>query len=241
MSTENPLRKFFTWIENILESFDWSFGRDLRRKFQKIQEDLGCAHYLEESLLIMDFIRNNRDIPGEIVECGVFKGGMTAKLSFLAKRFNKQVYAYDSYEGLPDPARYGTGHQVEYYRRQIESGNNYSGSLDEVKMNISKYGHLDRCVLIEGLFEESFAREGIHPWAIAFAFVDVDLTFSFRQCLEFIWPKLSEGGILFCHEARDVEIDNEIVSHGLLKYENQGVGTGLGKNMENLCWIKKRK
>lgn len=108
-------------------------------------------------------------------------------------------------------------------------------------MNISKYGHLDSCVLIKGLFEESFAREGIHPQAIAFAFVDVNLTFSFRQCLEFIWPKLSEGGILFCHEARDVEINNEIVSHGLLKYENQGVGTGLGTNMENLCWIRKRK
>ena len=54
-------------------------------------------------------------------------------------------------------------------------------------MNISKYGHLDRCVLIKGLFEESFAREGIHPQAVAFAFVDVYLTFSFRQCLEFIW------------------------------------------------------
>ena len=112
MSPEKTLRKIFTLAENILESFGWSFGRDLRRKFQKIQESIGCAHYMEESLLIMDFIRRNRNLPGEIVECGVFKGGMTAKLSLLAKKLNKQVYAYDSYEGLSDPARYGTGHQV---------------------------------------------------------------------------------------------------------------------------------
>lgn len=213
---------------------------DLAAEFERIQKRVRCAHSLEESLFIMELILKHRDVPGDLVECGVFKGGMTAKWSLLARHLDRTLYAYDSYTGLPDPARYGTGGQVGVYMEKVERGDTYRGSLEEVRANVAAYGHLESCRFVKGWFEDSFGRAGAHPAAIAFAFLDVDLTLSFRQCLEFVWPRLSEGGILFSHEARDPEIAGEIARFGLEKWEHQGVGSGLGPNLDNLCWVAKR-
>lgn len=214
---------------------------DLAGQFERIHRCVRCAHSLEESLYIMELVLKNQDVPGDIVECGVYKGGMTAKLSLLAARLERTLYAYDSYAGLPDPARYGTGAQVGVYSEKVARGNTYRGSMDEVRANVAAYGgDLERCRFVKGLFANSFARPDGHASTIALAFLDVDLALSFRQCLEFVWPRLSAGGILFSHEARDPEMAAEIARHGLLRWENQGVGTGLGSNLENLCWVAKR-
>ncbi len=212
----------------------------LEDRFRRIHAKVRCAHSLAESLYIMDMVLAHAQVPGAIVECGVFKGGMTAKLSLLARRLDRRLFAYDSYEGLPDPSAYGTGEQVPTYARKLESGDSYRGGLPEVRANLAAHGDLARCVLVKGWFEESFARGDVDPDPIAFAFVDVDLSRSLRQCLQFIVPRLAPGSILFCHEARDPEIVAEIRAEGLLDLEHRGVGTGLGEDMPNLCWIRKR-
>ena len=213
----------------------------LKLHFIRIQRNLRCEHSLAESFQILDLAFKCRNLSSALAEFGAFKGGLTSKLSLIAKYFSRKLYVYDSFDGLPDPKIYGTGKQIQDYQRHIENGEKYLGTLEDVRTNIGRYGSLEHCELIKGLFTDSFSLPDIHPSQVSLVVIDVDLTLSFRQCLEFIWDRLEEGGILFCHESRDQEIVNEIKKIGLLKYKNQGVGTGLGPHLQNLCWIRKIK
>ena len=212
----------------------------LRRAFAEAQAGAVCAHSLEESLLVLDLVLANAAVPGDLVECGVFKGGMTAKLSLLAAALHRTLYAYDSYQGLPDPETYGTGEQIPTYAAKFRRGIRYRGGLAEVRATVFRYGALEHTEFRPGWFAQSFARANSHPGTIAFAFVDVDLTQSARQCFDFVWPRMPEGGILFCHEARDPGIVDALVASGVAAHDAHGVGTGLGEAMSNLAWIRKR-
>jgi glycosyltransferase involved in cell wall biosynthesis len=47
------------------------------------------------------------DIPGNFVECGVYKGGGSALLATIIKRYTlrpRLLYAFDTFEGMPDPS-----------------------------------------------------------------------------------------------------------------------------------------
>jgi O-methyltransferase len=213
----------------------------LRDAFREAQRGAECAHSLEESLIVLDLVLGHAAVPGDFVECGVYKGGMTAKLSLLANTLDRRLYAYDSFQGLPDPTRYGTGDQVATYVQKFRRGMRYRGGLPEVRATVFRYGALARCEFRPGWFEQSFARPTGHPAAIAFAFIDVDLTRSVRECLGFVWPRLAPGGILFCHEARDPGVIDELTRSGLTAHDAHGVGTGLGGDAPNLCWIRKRR
>ena len=212
----------------------------LRRAFADAQAGAVCAHSLEESLLVLDLVLANTGVSGDLVECGVYKGGMTAKLSLLAAALRRTLYAYDSYQGLPDPHTYGTGDQIPTYAEKFRRGMRYRGGLAEVRATVFRYGALGHTEFRPGWFEESFARADGHPRTIAFAFVDVDLTLSARQCFDFVWPRMPEGGILFCHEARDPGIVDALIASGVAAHDAHGIGTGLGDAMPNLAWIRKR-
>lgn len=48
----------------------------------------------------------DRDLPGNFVECGVCKGGASALIAFVVKKYSKrsrQVFAFDTFAGMPDP------------------------------------------------------------------------------------------------------------------------------------------
>ena len=212
----------------------------LRRAFAEAQAGAVCAHSLEESLLVLELVLANADVPGDLVECGVYKGGMTAKLSLLAAALHRTLYAYDSYQGLPDPVTYGTGEQVSTYAEKFRRGIRYRGGLAEVRATVFRYGAPGSTEFRPGWFEESFVRLDGHPPTVAFAFVDVDLTRSARQCFDFLWPRLAKGGILFCHEARDPGIVDALVASGVAAHEAHGIGIGLGEARPNLAWIRKR-
>jgi tetratricopeptide (TPR) repeat protein len=48
-----------------------------------------------------------RDLPGNFVECGSYKGGAAALLASVVKRHSlrpRKVYAFDTFQGMPEPA-----------------------------------------------------------------------------------------------------------------------------------------
>lgn len=48
---------------------------------------------------------NKKGIPGDIVECGVWKGGMSMSMALVNLRHNTQrhFWLFDTFEGLPEP------------------------------------------------------------------------------------------------------------------------------------------
>jgi predicted O-methyltransferase YrrM len=118
---------------------------------------------------------------GAVLECGVFKGSSTACLSWICGELNLQMYAADSFAGLP----MGEGH----YR-----AGDFRGTLDEVAKNLERCGVPDVVTYLPGWFERSL-RDFDEP--ILLLWTDVDLKQSTIDILENVFPQVIPGGVIF--------------------------------------------
>lgn len=168
------------------------FRRLIARHFNEVHKNVLCIHTVEYAFHIAEGVLLSQDVPGPIVECGAFKGGLTAKLSYLAQQLGKELYVFDSFKGLP--------HEEKAYSRYEDSTlfreGSYCGKRDEVEMNLKYYGIPSVCHLIEGFFEDTFNID-INP---SFVVIDVDLTTSAKTCINYFWPRL-QGSRFYTHEA----------------------------------------
>lgn len=148
---------------------------------------------------ILTFIRTILVLPSEkkgvIVEAGCFKGSSTAKFSLAADITERTLVVFDSFEGIPE--------NDEPHTKNIFGGNttfkkgDYSGALDEVKLNVANYGNIHCCRFIKGWFDETM-RSFKEP--IVAAYIDVDLASSTRTCIKFLYPLLENGCALYSQD-----------------------------------------
>jgi len=130
------------------------------------------------------------ELPGVVVECGTFKGGTAANLSLVCKIVGRELFVFDSFEGLPEGSL--GDREAKHYAK-----GDWAGTFEEVSNNIRKHGHFACCTLVRGWFDKtlpSFSRE------IVLAYVDVDLEASLCTCVKNIWPRLSKRGFIFIDE-----------------------------------------
>jgi hypothetical protein len=130
------------------------------------------------------------DVPGVVVECGTFKGGTAAALSLACKITGRELFIFDSFEGLP--AGLPNDREAKYYAK-----GDWAGTYDEVITNLKKGGDFNRCTLVRGWFDQTlpkFDRE------VVLAYVDVDLEASLDTCIRSLWPRLSDKGFIFIDE-----------------------------------------
>lgn len=140
---------------------------------------------------------------GNVVECGSYKGASTANLSLVCEKVGRRLIVCDSFEGLPDDEdqvvhQYPHLQVYGYYEKGM-----YTGRLEEVKENISRYGAISVCQFVPGFFSNSL-KTLTEP--LVFAFLDVDLTTSMRDCVKYIWPLMIDGGIVYTDDSCDMEM-----------------------------------
>lgn len=131
---------------------------------------------------------------GCIVEAGAYKGGSTAKFSRAAKLADRELVVFDSFEGIPNN---NEDHASSSAGQDNFASGAYKGTLDEVRANVSRYGHIDVCRFIKGWFEDTLVQFN-EP--IAAIYIDVDLVSSTRTCLKNLYPLLRPGGVLYCQD-----------------------------------------
>jgi O-methyltransferase len=143
-------------------------------------------------------------IPGDVVECGVWRGGssMLAALTLdsLGDR-ERHVWLYDTFEGMPPPAdadRSYTGeHAMDVLKRTDTAGEHTRAiaGLDEVRANLASTSYpADHLHFVEGMVEETVPS--IAPERISILRLDTDWYESTRHELRHLWPRLSPGGVL---------------------------------------------
>jgi O-methyltransferase len=156
-----------------------------------------------ELLLMGEEILTN-DVPGVVVECGCYRGGSTATLSAACRKANRKLHVFDSFCGLPEPSAEDASHTVlsdsEIHRYTKGA---FAGSLDTVKSNVSRFGAINACEFWPGYFEDTLPR---FKEQVAVAFCDVDLVVSLKTCIQYLWPLMPDGAVLFTHEAHHLEI-----------------------------------
>jgi O-methyltransferase len=148
----------------------------------------------------------NKSLEGDIVECGVWKGGYLILSQLLIEEYkmDKRVYGYDTFTGMSEPgvtdinSETGTPAQIEWKKNNSNDHNAWClSSIEEVQKNIEKnVKNHNNIELIQGKVEDTLKEEKKIPKAISILRLDTDWYESTKMELEVLYPRLVKGGIL---------------------------------------------
>lgn len=143
-------------------------------------------------------------IPGDLAECGVWKGGsmMMCALTLRAmKDTSRTLYLYDTFEGMTLPTEkdadvFGDSAEAALRKgRMREFGEWCRSPLDEVRANLLRTGYPpDKIVFVRGRVEETLPAT--RPRALALLRLDTDWYESTYHELTHLYPLLTPGGVL---------------------------------------------
>lgn len=140
----------------------------------------------------------NENIPGDLVETGVWRGGATIYMKAIleANNSNRCVYVCDSFEGLPKPEMKQDSGDKHYKFKDLAI------PISVVKDNFRKYNLLDeRVIFLKGWFKDTLHKiDG----PIAVLRLDGDMYASTLDSLVNLYPKLSPGGFLILDDYADI-------------------------------------
>jgi O-methyltransferase len=140
---------------------------------------------------LIEVIKN--DVPGDVIETGVWRGGTVIFLRGILKAYGdtkRSVYVADSFEGLPPPDadKYPADEGLTLNEHVA-----LAVGLEAVKANFERYGLLDdRVVFVKGWFRDTLPGLKDHQWSLIR--LDGDLYESTWDALTNLYPSLSPGG-----------------------------------------------
>ena len=162
-----------------------------------------ATSWLYHVVLATEILAIPPEVAGGVIECGCWQGGSTANLSLACSLVNRRLAVCDSFDGLPADDK-DVVHQYPhiqvfgYYQPGM-----YVGRLADVRQNIARWGKLEVCDFVPGFFADTLPSQS---GPVAFAFLDVDLVSSMRDCLRYLWPRLVEGGLIYTDDSCDMEV-----------------------------------
>lgn len=173
---------------------------DKSKKFTMTSKERMYALYKSVEYVI----KNN--IPGDFVECGVWRGGSTMLIAYTLIELNvtnRAIYLYDTFEGMAQPTEFDYGiankqnrASEKWKKKQKNEINKWCyASLSEVENNmaLTKYP-LGNIVFIKGKVEESIPE--IMPAKISILRLDTDWYESTKHELIHLFPILMNKGVL---------------------------------------------
>jgi len=135
-----------------------------------------------------------KQIPGDFVECGVYKGGncmvMAEGLKFHFS--DRTIWLYDTFTGMPKPSEEDVFHTGKHAKDLWHQGW-CEGTLDTVLKNMEQVGY-EHYELIEGMVEDTIPD--VMPDQIVLLRLDTDFYESTKHELDFLYPRLVKGGYL---------------------------------------------
>jgi len=138
-----------------------------------------------------------RAIPGDIVECGVWRGGSmmaTAQVLRSLGVSNRGLYLFDTFTGMPTPGPEDVDFKgtpaTDVFRKEW-----CYAPLDSVQRAVHSVGYDPvRIRFVPGQVERTIPEHA--PDQIALLRLDTDWYQSTRHELEHLFPRLSPGGVL---------------------------------------------
>ena len=144
-----------------------------------------------------------RGIAGDIVECGVWRGGsmMAVALALIARGdTSRDLYLYDTFEGMSEPTAADQSHGGEAASAQLARTARGAGvwcaaGLDDVQANLGSTGYpRERLHFVQGKVEDTIPQT--LPGRIALLRLDTDWYESTRHELRHLYPRLQSQGLL---------------------------------------------
>lgn len=146
-----------------------------------------------------------QDIPGDFVECGVWRGGSAMTMALTLKHFSitdRRIWLYDTFAGMVKPEEIDKRQRdgsdtIERWEMQQKGDHNewaYAPE-DEVRRNMAATGYPeDMITYVKGVVEETIP--GNLPESMALLRLDTDWYRSTYHELTHMYPRLTAGGFL---------------------------------------------
>jgi O-methyltransferase len=163
----------------------WRSDDEFQRVYQTIRAntfvDVWRCHEL------WSILGELREVPGAILEVGVWRGGTGALIAARAAGLGLEdtVYLCDTWTGVAK-----TGEVDIYYR----DGKHDDASQAIVERLVTRMG-LSNVELLQGVFPED-TGERISDRNFRLCHCDVDVYESAKGVLEWVWPRLAPGGVV---------------------------------------------
>lgn len=144
---------------------------------------------------LLRFLEETNPISGDVVECGVYKGGTLVAMAVWLRRLksSRVVHGFDSFAGLPQLSAVDRAGGKDARRGAL--GDTTAQIVMEKARRLSVE---DRIVLHEGFFEDTLPT--FQTPRLSFIHLDCDLYESYKTALHYLWPKLSSGGVIVFDE-----------------------------------------
>lgn len=151
----------------------------------------------------VEYLVKNR-IPGDIVECGVWRGGSCMMIIKALQHFgdtSRTIQLFDTFQGMAKPNEQDVAHDgqrlnIQWNNMAADTHNEWDyASLEEVKHNLSSTNYpSDQIRYTVGKVEETIP--GVLPSEIALLRLDTDWYASTKHEMTHLFPKLVSRGIL---------------------------------------------
>ena len=146
------------------------------------------------------------NVPGDIVECGVWRGGNLVIAGLLRKQlgFDRRIWAFDTFAGMTAPTaadRKPADEGLDVHKKfaSLDRGAHndwcYASEQDVLECFEARVGSSDLRT-VKGPVEETLLDPQNLPDRIAVLRLDTDFYESTRAELEILYPRLSAGGVL---------------------------------------------
>lgn len=140
------------------------------------------------------------DVPGDFVECGVWKGGSIMAMVLTLMELgavDRDIWLYDTFAGMPPPEGIDGKRASQKWQKWLDAGDTWClVSVEEVRENVYSTGYpKERFRFVEGMVEDTVPVTA--PEKIALLRLDTDWHSSYSHVLAHLYPRLSSGGVLF--------------------------------------------
>ena len=210
------------------------FDRRTLRIFERVQPyTMTTPERIDALVRATQYIVAN-GIPGEFVECGVWKGGsMMAVACTLLETGgeDRQLYLFDTFAGMTAPGEVDRTYEGESAAEMMAAADRNSAwvwgisPLEEVQAAMQRTGYdAGRMHFVKGDVRDTVPHQA--PDQIALLRLDTDWYESTRHELEHLYARLSSGGVLIVDDyghwrgARQA-VDEFIEKHGLRLFLNR--------------------
>ncbi|MEM9703665.1 MAG: TylF/MycF/NovP-related O-methyltransferase [Planctomycetota bacterium] len=153
----------------------------------------------------VEYVQKQR-LPGDFVECGVWRGGSVMAMLHVLKRRGEEerdVHLFDTFEGMPPPTdadRDKDGRLAETLLEQEKhdkagSANWAYCTRDDVERNVATVGYpAEKLHFVAGKVEDTIPDAA--PETISLLRLDTDWYESTAHEMEHLFPRLVPGGVL---------------------------------------------
>jgi O-methyltransferase len=171
-------------------------NKDLHIKLGKVFQEFASFTMIPRESYIDNLLLSLRvkELRGDIVECGVWRGGMIAGIAKMLGK-DRNYYLFDSFEGLPE-AKAIDGEAALSWQKNIDSPGYYDNCKAEIDfarkaMELANVPY--EC--IKGWFNDTLPT--FHPAnSISLLRLDADWYDSTMTCLKYLYPQVVNKGII---------------------------------------------